>query len=109
MHVLGPCRVGDGDCGSTLAKGASAVQTDCASWYPLNDAPACLAAIAQTVRCSMGGTSGALYDLLFAAVAGACLLCFLFLADYTSYLAACKESADGRLSCISDQLTKFES
>ena len=69
------CRVGDGDCGSTLAKGASAIQADCASCYPLNAAPACLAAIAESVRRSMGGTSGALYELLFAAAAGVCLLC----------------------------------
>ena len=38
--------------------------------YPLNDAAACISAVAESVGHSMGGSSGALYQILFVAMAG---------------------------------------
>lgn len=64
------CRVGDGDCGTTLAQGARGIKADCGRRYPLNDAAATMAAVAQTVGHSMGGSSGALYQIFFIALAG---------------------------------------
>jgi dihydroxyacetone kinase len=58
--------VGDGDCGTTLAKGAAAVlQDECC--YAVDDPAAAAAGLAASVRRSMGGTSGVLYDILFSA------------------------------------------
>ena len=62
-------RVGDGDCGSTLRRGAEAVQADLAHRLPLNDATATLKGLARTLRV-MGGTSGALYVISLTAAAG---------------------------------------
>ena len=39
--------------------------------YPLDDAPATLSALGETVAASTGGTSGALYDILLTATAAA--------------------------------------
>jgi hypothetical protein len=39
------------------------------SRYPLDDAPATLSALSETVAASTGGTSGALYDILLTATA----------------------------------------
>ena len=64
------CRVGDGDCGTTIAQGARAIQADCAKSYPLNNAAASMAAVAESVGLSMGGTSGAIYQMFFVALAG---------------------------------------
>lgn len=64
-------RVGDGDCGTTLAQGARGIKADCGRRYPLNDAAATMAAVAQTVGHSMGGSSGALYQIFFIALAAA--------------------------------------
>ena len=59
-------KVGDGDCGTTHARGAIALMED-APYYPA-DVPRELAlAVGLTVRRSMGGTSGALYDIFFSA------------------------------------------
>ena len=76
------CRVGDGDCGTTLAQGAQAIKADCSQQYPLNDAADCINALAVSVGDSMGGSSGALYQIYFVAIAGkqcmmshGCLLC----------------------------------
>lgn len=63
-------RVGDGDCGTTLAQGSKAIQADCSRKYPLNDAAACMSAVAESVGHSMGGSSGALYQIFFVALAG---------------------------------------
>lgn len=63
-------RVGDGDCGTTLAQGAKAIQADCSNKYPLNDAAAAMSAVAESVGHSMGGSSGALYQIFFVALAG---------------------------------------
>ena len=74
------CRVGDGDCGTTLAQGAKAIQADCRNKYPLNDAAAAMSAVAESVGHSMGGSSGALYQIFFVALAGqgCCTFCLFF-------------------------------
>lgn len=62
--------VGDGDCGSTLALGAAAMQEDMAAGrYPLDDAVGLCAALGRSCR-AMGGSSGALYEIFFTAAAG---------------------------------------
>jgi dihydroxyacetone kinase len=72
-------QVGDGDCGDTLLAGARAILSDLSAHYPLNDTAATLAAVAQSVRHAVGGTSGALYDVGLTAAArgykvgGACV------------------------------------
>ena len=60
--------VGDGDCGTTLAAGAAAIIEDL-QLYDVDDAAATAASLAASVRRSMGGTSGVLYDILFSAAA----------------------------------------
>ena len=62
--------MGDGDCGTTLAQGAKAIKADCGKLYPLNDVAETMEAVAQSVGNSMGGSSGALYQIYFVAVAG---------------------------------------
>jgi len=57
---------GDGDCGSTLARGARAVLSDLPA-YKLDSLPHTLAGLAGSVRAAVGGTSGALLDVLFTA------------------------------------------
>jgi triose/dihydroxyacetone kinase / FAD-AMP lyase (cyclizing) len=65
--------VGDGDCGSTLARGAIAVMEEATSGrLPCKDPGATALAIADAVGKSVGGTSGALLKIFFAA-AGGCL------------------------------------
>ena len=59
-------KVGDGDCGTTFARGAAALLED-APHVPVDSARDVAVAIGLTVRRSMGGTSGALYDIFFAA------------------------------------------
>jgi len=60
--------VGDGDCGVTIRKGAEALLKDVET-YPVDDAAELARALGETVRRSMGGTSGALYDIFFTAAA----------------------------------------
>jgi dihydroxyacetone kinase len=50
--------VGDGDCGSTLAKGAAAVQQQLPA-LPLDDAAAAALQLGRTLGRACGGTSGA--------------------------------------------------
>ena len=59
-------KVGDGDCGTTFARGAAALLED-APHMPVDSARDVAIAVGLTVRRSMGGTSGALYDIFFAA------------------------------------------
>jgi hypothetical protein len=68
--LIGAGRIGDGDCGSTLRRGAEAMRGAAAASLPLNDAAAALRGIAAALRV-MGGTSGALYTIGFAAASGA--------------------------------------
>lgn len=65
------CRVGDGDCGTTLAQGAQAIKAHCSKCYPLNDVADCMNSVALSMGDSMGGSSGALYQIYFVAIAGA--------------------------------------
>ena len=66
-------RAGDGDCGSTLKRGAEAVRAALASRAGDFDTAAGAAeGLAAAVR-SMGGTSGALYSLGLTAAAGVVL------------------------------------
>ncbi|KAK9867896.1 hypothetical protein WJX84_007686 [Apatococcus fuscideae] len=64
-------KVGDGDCGSTLRLGADAVAAAATASLPLNDPSATARGMASTVGQAMGGTSGAIYRILFTAAAGA--------------------------------------
>ncbi|KAJ0764887.1 putative phosphotransferase with an alcohol group as acceptor, FAD-AMP lyase (cyclizing) [Helianthus annuus] len=56
-------KVGDGDCGSTMCRGATAIQEDLKKHYPLNDAAETINEIGSSIRRVMGGTSGILYDI----------------------------------------------
>ncbi|XP_073035804.1 putative 3,4-dihydroxy-2-butanone kinase [Primulina eburnea] len=60
-------KVGDGDCGSTMFRGASAILEDMKKYYPLNDPAETMKEIGSSVRKVMGGTSGILYDIFFKA------------------------------------------
>ncbi|XP_059453257.1 putative 3,4-dihydroxy-2-butanone kinase isoform X1 [Corylus avellana] len=55
-------KVGDGDCGSTMSRGATAILEDIKN-YPLNDAAETVNEIGSSIRRVMGGTSGILYDI----------------------------------------------
>ncbi|KAI3879014.1 hypothetical protein MKW92_020064, partial [Papaver armeniacum] len=55
--------VGDGDCGSTMFRGAVDILEDMKSYYPLNDAAETVNEIASSIRRVMGGTSGIIYDI----------------------------------------------
>lgn len=60
-------KVGDGDCGSTMFRGASAIVEDMKKYYPLNDVTETIKEIGFSIRRVMGGTSGIIYDILFKA------------------------------------------
>ncbi|XP_021909212.1 putative 3,4-dihydroxy-2-butanone kinase [Carica papaya] len=60
-------KVGDGDCGSTMYRGAIAILEDMKKYYPLNDAAETVNEIGSSVRRVMGGTSGILYNIFFKA------------------------------------------
>ncbi|OEL22076.1 putative 3,4-dihydroxy-2-butanone kinase [Dichanthelium oligosanthes] len=57
-------KVGDGDCGTTMYRGATAILEDMKNRYPMNDAAGTINEIGATIRRVMGGTSGILYDIL---------------------------------------------
>ncbi|XP_030541273.2 putative 3,4-dihydroxy-2-butanone kinase [Rhodamnia argentea] len=57
-------RVGDGDCGSTMYKGATAVLDDMKKHFPLNDAAETISEIGSSIRRVMGGTSGIIYVIM---------------------------------------------
>ncbi|ESQ48146.1 hypothetical protein EUTSA_v10020350mg [Eutrema salsugineum] len=57
-------KVGDGDCGSTMYRGATAILEDMKHYYPLNDAAETVNEIGASIRRAMGGTSGIIYNLL---------------------------------------------
>ncbi|XP_022766675.1 putative 3,4-dihydroxy-2-butanone kinase isoform X3 [Durio zibethinus] len=56
-------KVGDGDCGSTMYRGATAILDDMKKYYPLNDAAETVNEIGSSIRRTMGGTSGVLYNI----------------------------------------------
>lgn len=56
-------KVGDGDCGSTMFRGATAILEDMKKYYPLNDAAETINEIGSSIRRVMGGTSGIIYDI----------------------------------------------
>lgn len=56
-------KVGDGDCGSTMFRGATAVLEDMKKYYPLNDPAETVNEIGASIRKVMGGTSGIIYDI----------------------------------------------
>ncbi|KAL6552385.1 hypothetical protein OROHE_007749 [Orobanche hederae] len=60
-------KVGDGDCGSTMFKGASAVLEDLKKDYPLNDPAETVGEVGSSIRKVMGGTSGIIYDIFIKA------------------------------------------
>jgi dihydroxyacetone kinase len=55
---------GDGDLGASMARAAKAVQERLSS-YPLDNIPATLKALGDTLRRELGGSSGPLYGVLF--------------------------------------------
>jgi triose/dihydroxyacetone kinase / FAD-AMP lyase (cyclizing) len=55
---------GDGDLGSSVKRGAAAVEDQLES-YPLDDVAATAKAIGHTLRRALGGSSGPLYGVLF--------------------------------------------
>ncbi|KAG0547862.1 hypothetical protein BDA96_01G116700 [Sorghum bicolor] len=57
-------KVGDGDCGTTMYRGAIAILEDMKKCYPMNDVAETVNEIGATVRRVMGGTTGILYDIL---------------------------------------------
>ncbi|CAJ1952171.1 unnamed protein product [Sphenostylis stenocarpa] len=59
-------KVGDGDCGSTMSRGAKAILEDIKN-YPLNDAAETVGEIGSSIGRSMGGTSGIIYTIFFKA------------------------------------------
>ncbi|KAJ6805449.1 putative 3,4-dihydroxy-2-butanone kinase isoform X1 [Iris pallida] len=54
-------KVGDGDCGSTMYRGAVAILEDMKKCYPFNDPAETVNEIGASIGRSMGGTSGILY------------------------------------------------
>src|SRR5215470_490771 len=56
--------VGDGDLGTSMKRAASAVK-EAVDTYPLDDVPATLKALGNTLRQELGGSSGPLYGVLF--------------------------------------------
>ncbi|KAL3818507.1 hypothetical protein ACJIZ3_004412 [Penstemon smallii] len=60
-------KVGDGDCGSTMFRGASAILEDMKKCYPLNDPAETILQIGSSIGKVMGGTSGILYNIFFKA------------------------------------------
>ncbi|EHA8587946.1 putative 3,4-dihydroxy-2-butanone kinase [Cocos nucifera] len=56
-------KVGDGDCGTIMHRGATAVLEDMKKCYPLNDAAETVNEIGASIGRVMGGTSGILYDI----------------------------------------------
>ncbi|KAK4799510.1 hypothetical protein SAY86_024875 [Trapa natans] len=57
-------KAGDGDCGSTMYKGATAILEDLKTNYPLNSAAETVNEIGNSIRRAMGGTSGIIYNIL---------------------------------------------
>ncbi|PON97516.1 Dihydroxyacetone kinase [Trema orientale] len=55
-------KAGDGDCGSTMYKGAAAILEDMTN-YPLNDAAETVNEIGSSIGKVMGGTSGIIYNI----------------------------------------------
>lgn len=55
-------KVGDGDCGSTMFRGATTILEDI-KCYPLNDAAETVNEIGSSIRRVMGGTSGIIYTI----------------------------------------------
>ncbi|XP_031124639.1 putative 3,4-dihydroxy-2-butanone kinase isoform X4 [Ipomoea triloba] len=51
-------KVGDGDCGSTMYRGAMAILEDMKKYYPLNDPAETVNEMGSSVKRVMGGTSG---------------------------------------------------
>jgi len=56
--------VGDGDLGASMKRAATVVQ-ESVDTYPLDEVPATLKALGQTLRSALGGSSGPLYGVFF--------------------------------------------
>ncbi|CAN1201086.1 Putative 3,4-dihydroxy-2-butanone kinase [Linum perenne] len=57
-------KVGDGDCGSTMYRGATAILEDMKKYYPVNDPAETINEMASSISRVMGGTSGIIYTIL---------------------------------------------
>ncbi|XP_010271130.1 PREDICTED: putative 3,4-dihydroxy-2-butanone kinase isoform X2 [Nelumbo nucifera] len=80
-------KVGDGDCGSTMFRGATAILEDMKKYYPLNDAAETVNEIGSSMRKVMGGTSGIIYDIF-------CKAAYTKLKESSSSLMTAKQWAD---------------
>jgi dihydroxyacetone kinase len=56
--------VGDGDLGASMKRASTVVQ-ESVDLYPLDEAPATMKALGQTLRSALGGSSGPLYSVFF--------------------------------------------
>ena len=63
-------KVGDGDCGSTMATGAHAI-LNALPTFQLNNAAETAMSLAQAIGLHVGGTSGGVFKIFFTAAAGA--------------------------------------
>ncbi|KAF2009104.1 dihydroxyacetone kinase [Aaosphaeria arxii CBS 175.79] len=63
--------VGDGDCGITLARGAKSILTYMQHASAIDDIGSAILGLTDVIEQNMDGTSGALYGIFFAALAGA--------------------------------------
>ncbi|XP_042480890.1 putative 3,4-dihydroxy-2-butanone kinase [Macadamia integrifolia] len=79
-------KVGDGDCGSTMFKGAMAILEDLKKYYPLNDAAETVNEIGSSVK-TMGGTSGIIYNIF-------CKAAYAKLKESTSPAVTSRQWAD---------------
>nr|DAD36704.1 TPA_asm: hypothetical protein HUJ06_007345 [Nelumbo nucifera] len=80
-------KVGDGDCGSTMFRGATAILEDMKKYYPLNDAAETVNEIGSSMTKVMGGTSGIIYDIF-------CKAAYAKLKESTSPVVTAKQWVD---------------
>ena len=91
LHVLHVrhLQVGDGDCGATIKRGGEAVLAALPSLDFSSPTSVC-SALAATVARGMGGTSGALYQIFFAAAGASLRNCGAERADAAAYADAAR-------------------
>ncbi|KAF6150762.1 hypothetical protein GIB67_020845 [Kingdonia uniflora] len=92
-------KVGDGDCGTTMCRGAQAILNDIKNYYPLNDAAETVNEIGASISRVMGGTSGIMYNIF-------CAAAYAKLKDNTNSVVTCKQWADALDTAIS-KISKY--
>ncbi|XP_068662021.1 putative 3,4-dihydroxy-2-butanone kinase [Aristolochia californica] len=86
-------KVGDGDCGTTMSRGATAILEDMINYYPVNDAAETVNEIGATIRRVMGGTSGIIYDIF-------CKAAYVKLKENNSPVVTAQQWADALEAAI---------